>query len=210
MPCDEYGVPLQKTNGVFPKPPPPKPKAVDDWSPFKSQCHFELAKFLYCEACMSAGHTNKLMALFAKSRDGEFLFKNYSNLCSTIDASKLGDVPWQCSTFQYQGEVSGNQVPEWMTTWYEIYYHNPRDAIKNMLADTTFKHAFDYVPYQEFDKDGDRRYEDFMSGDWAFHQVVCLFLYLHHSADPVASSEHHHERCKYTWHHVCTNYSQER
>jgi hypothetical protein len=159
---------------------------------------------------MSAGHTNKLMALVAQFGDGESPFKNYSSLCSTIDASELGDVPWECSTFQYQGETSGDQVPEWMTTRYEIYYRDPREVIKNMIADTTFKHAFDYVPYQEFDEDGDRRYEDFMSGDWAFHQAVWFFLYLHHSADPVASTEHHRERREYAWCHVCTNYSRER
>lgn len=59
-----------------------------------------------------------------------------------------------------------------MTALYEIYYRDPREVIKNMIADKTFKNAFDYVPYQEFDEDGFRRYENLMSGDWAFLQAV--------------------------------------
>lgn len=209
-PCDQYGVPLQKTNGVFPEPPPPKLKAVDDWSPFESEYHFRLAELLYCKARMSVGNTNELMTIVASPQDGEIFFKSHKDLCSTIDASELGDVPWETSTFRYQGEVPDDEVIEWMTTVYEIYYRNPRAVIKNMIANTTFKDAFDYVPYQEFDDDGYRRYQNFMSGDWAFHQAVWFFLYLHHFADPVASIEHHRERCEHAWCHVCTNYSRER
>jgi hypothetical protein len=173
---------------------PPKPKAVDDWSPFESQVHFQMAEFLYCRARMSAANTDTLMELVAKLRDGEFLFNDHSDLCGAIDASDLGDVPWRRTSLQYQGNIPDNQIPEWMTAVYEVHYRDPRDVIKNMIADASFKRAFDYVPFQEFDEDGDRRYENLMSGDWAFRQAVCFVLYLHQSADPVASTEHHRRR----------------
>ena len=81
-----------------------------------------------------------------------------------------------------------------MTKLYKVYYHDPRDVIKNIIADITFKHAFDYTPYQEFDKDGDRRYENVMSGDWAYCQAVSFILYLHQYADPIALTKHYHRR----------------
>jgi Plavaka transposase len=142
-----------------------------------------MAEFLYFQARMSAANIDALMPMIAKSRHGEFLFRDHSDLYNTIDASDIGDVPWKSSCFQYGGKIPDDQVPEWMTAEYEIHYRDPRDVIKNMIADTTFKHAFDYVPYQEFDEDGDRRYENLMSGDWAFHQAACSILYLHQSAE---------------------------
>ena len=42
-----------------------------------------------------------------------------------------------------------------MTELYEVYYRDPYDVIKNIITNTTFKHAFNYAPYQEFDEDGD-------------------------------------------------------
>jgi len=191
VPCDEHGLPLQKINGSFPEPPPPKPKAADDWSPFESRKHFEMAEFLYTRARMSAGNIDRLMTILTGTPNGEPLFRDHSDVYNTIDASELGDVQWQSSTFRYQGEKPDDHVPKWMTVEYEILYRNPRDVIKNMIADMTFKHAFDYAPYQEFDEDGDRRYENFMSGDWAFHQAVCFLLYRHLSADAMTSTEHH-------------------
>src|SRR4030088_2904434 len=135
VPCDERGVPLKKINGLFPEPPPPEPKTVDDWSPFENQDHFEMAEFIYYQTRMSAANTETLMAMVAKFRHGEPLFKGHGDLCDTINASDLGDVPWQCSSFQYQGEIPDGQVPEWMTALYEVYYRNPHDIIKNMIAD---------------------------------------------------------------------------
>ena len=96
---------------------------------------------------MSAANTDKLMTMLADLQDRKFLFKDHNNLCNTIDASNLGDIPWQCSSFRYDKELPDSQVPEWMTELYEVYYHDPCDVIKNIIADTTFKHAFNYAPY---------------------------------------------------------------
>lgn len=194
VPCDEHGVDLRKIDGVYPEPLPPKPKAVDDWSPFESQDHFKMAEFLYCRVRMSGTDIDTLMSMVAEFRDRGFLFKDHSDLYNAIDASDLGGVSWKCSYFKYDGEKPNDQVPGWMTALYEVYYRDPRDVIKNMIGDTAFKNAFDYTPFQEFDENGDRRYENLMSGDWAFRQAVCFILYFHQSADPVASTGHHRER----------------
>ena len=160
-------------DGLYPEPPPPEEKAADDWRPFDSQDHFEMAEFLYCQARMSAGNTDTLMKLLA--RIDRYLFKNHTEMCETIDATELGGVSWQRSTLRYQGAVPVDEPPQWMSTEYEIFYRDPHKVLKNMLADPTFEHGFDYAPYQEFDNGGDRVYENVMSSDWAFRQAVSRF-----------------------------------
>ena len=141
---------------------------------------------------MSAGNTDKMMAMATKFQHGESLFKNHKDLCNTINAFKLGEVPWKSTPLGYQAKILDSQVPEWMTVKYELFYRNPRNVIRNMISDTTFKFVFDYIPYQDFDEDEDQQYGNLMSGDWAFHQAVCFVQYLHLSADTIASTGHHH------------------
>ena len=142
-PCDKCEVFLQKINRLFPEPPPSELKAVDDWSSFKSWAHFEMAEFIYCYTCMSAANTDKLIIMLTNLRDGKFLFKDHNDLCNTIDASDLGDVPWQHSSFRYNKELLDGQVPEWMTELYEVYYCNPCDVI--MLRPFTYLRCTRYL-----------------------------------------------------------------
>ena len=109
-PCNKRGVFLQEINGLFPKPPPPELKAVDDWCPFESQAHFEMAEFIYCRTHMSATNTDKLMTMLADLQDGKFLFKDHNDLYDTIDAFDLEDIPWQRSSFRYDKELPDSQV----------------------------------------------------------------------------------------------------
>lgn len=126
---------------------------------------------------MSAANIDLLMELWSKEGDDTPPFSGHKDLYNTIDASTLGDIPWERATLSYQGEVpEDGEVPEWMTAGYEIFYRNPHEVVKNMLEDTTFAGVFDYTAYREFDHDGNRRYENFMSGDWAWQQSVSLLL----------------------------------
>jgi hypothetical protein len=44
-----------------------------------------------------------------------------------------------------------------------------------MLANSDYVGEIDYTTYREFqEKDKKRRYKDFMSGDWAWNQSVCV------------------------------------
>jgi hypothetical protein len=52
----------------------------------------------------------------------------------------------------------------------ETYELNARDALlvlEQQLATPDFDGQNDYVPYQEFDAQGDRIYSNLMSGRWA-------------------------------------------
>ena len=58
-----------------------------------------------------------------------------------------------------------------MTTDYQLWYHDPRRVIHNILANPNLADSIDYVPYHEFEGDK-RRYCDLMSGNWAWEQCV--------------------------------------
>ena len=100
---------------------------------------------------------------------------DHNDLHATIDAIKLGHVPWQSYTVQYNGLRPDNApTPEWMNTQYQLWYRNPRKVIHNLLANPDLVDGIDYVPYRDF-KDDKRQYRDFMSGNWAWRQCVRRF-----------------------------------
>ena len=61
---------------------------------------------------MSASNTDKMMAMAMKFQHGESLFKNHKDLCNTINAFKLGEVPWKSTPLGYQAKILDGQVPE--------------------------------------------------------------------------------------------------
>jgi Plavaka transposase len=66
----------------------------------------------------------------------------------------------------------GVEIPKWMENEYEIWFRDPRLLFKNMLANRDFNTSFDYAPFRQYDDNGNRRYENLMSGDWAWKQAV--------------------------------------
>jgi Plavaka transposase len=64
-----------------------------------------------------------------------------------------------------------------MKNEYTIWFRDPLLLFKHMLENPSFASFFDYAPQQRF-ANGIRRYENFMSGDWAWKQAVsrCLIL----------------------------------
>ncbi|KAG2153850.1 hypothetical protein DEU56DRAFT_868451 [Suillus clintonianus] len=98
-------------------------------------------------------------------------FADHKDLHSVIDATELGDVPWQCFSVQYSGERP-EVVPPWMDDEFEVWYRDPRAMARNILANPSFKDEIDYVPFREYDvSDDTRRWKDFMSGDWVWQQA---------------------------------------
>ncbi|KAG2096718.1 uncharacterized protein F5147DRAFT_747545 [Suillus discolor] len=102
-----------------------------------------------------------MAATLAKHRDTP-PFADHKDLHSVIDATELGDVPWQ----------SFSVVPPWMDDEFEVWYRDPHAMAHNILANPTYKDEIDYVPFREYDAlDDTRRWKDFMSGDWAWQQA---------------------------------------
>ena len=63
-----------------------------------------------------------------------------------------------------------------MESEYTIWFRDPLSLFKNLLENPGFAGSFYYTPYQQFDNNGKRRYEHFMSGNWAWKQAVSNVL----------------------------------
>lgn len=181
--CDENGKNIPPDS-----PPPPQTvaqRSPDDWFPYESRTAFELADFLYKRNQMSEGDTDFLLHLIdgLLTPHGERApFRNHTDMHNAIDATLLGEAPWDHFTLNYNGPtpegVSWENIPTWMTEDHEIWFRNPITLLENLLANPDFKDEFDYVPYQERAADGSHRFRDFMSGNWSWQQAVSiLFIY---------------------------------
>jgi hypothetical protein len=64
----------------------------------------------------------------------------------------------------------------WMTSEYDVWFRDPHSVFRNLLSNPDFNGEFDYAPYQEYDASGNHRFQDLMSGNWAWKQAVRVYL----------------------------------
>jgi len=171
--CDEGGnnIPVDAS-------PPPRgsDKGPDDWTPYNNRLQFEVADFLFRRNQMSAGDINHLLELWAAClaiTDIEPPFWKATHLYNSIDSTPLGDVTWESFALQYNGHQPVENTPSWMQAEYDVWFRDPCTLIHNLLSNPDFKSGFDYVPYQEYAA-GVHRFQDMMSGNWAWKQAVGL------------------------------------
>jgi len=163
-------------------PPPRSPKLPDDWSLYCNRLEFELANFLFTHTEMPVKKIDALLEIWAASMlelGGEPLFSNHTDLYRIIDSTSVGDVKWENFTVRYNSEDQGNNAAPWMSDTYDVWYRDPRQVVHNILASPQFRNEMDYTPYREYDTANDeRRWQNFMSGDWAWEDAVfaCLLL----------------------------------
>jgi len=107
-------------------------------------------------------------------------FLNHKDLYDTIDAIPIGSVPWQSLAFTYDGPKPTENVPKWMEVDYTIWFRDPHKLFLEMIKNPEFADSIDYIPHRQYDKEGNRQYENFMSGDWAWKQAVriCCFKFI--------------------------------
>lgn len=126
---------------------------------------------------MSAGHIDTLLDIWSASlatHGADSPFTSVDQLYNMIDASPLGDVPWESFSLRH----NGTKIPgvTWMDQEFDVWFCDPRALIQNLIKNPDFNNEFDYVPYHEYDHDGNHCFHDFMSGDWAWRQAVSLEL----------------------------------
>lgn len=177
-PCDARGnfVPLEA-----PPPPLDPPPAHGDWFPYETRAEFEAADFLFTRAQMSAGNIDVLLNIWAATlaaHGDSPPFNKHADLYSTIDSTPLGDVAWESFTLTYDGDRPAANVPEWMDAEYPVWFRDPRELVKNILANPDMDGEVEYAPFQERDMDGNHRFQDLMSGNWAWNQAVSFLLSL--------------------------------
>ncbi|KAG1880232.1 hypothetical protein C8R48DRAFT_744596 [Suillus tomentosus] len=170
-PCDENGVFLSP--GTLP--PPLVERPADDWTPFRNRIEFEAAEFLFCKDQMSASHIDTLLDLWAATlakHDDHPPFANHRDLYQTIDSIPLGDVPWQNFAVKFCGDKPDVNIPPWMNGSYDVWFRDPREVVRNMLANPMYADEMDYQPYREYaSATNERQWKDFMSADWAWDQA---------------------------------------
>ncbi|KAI0744317.1 hypothetical protein C8Q80DRAFT_1220924 [Daedaleopsis nitida] len=96
-----------------------------------------------------------------------------ANQIAAGQPTPLGDVRWQSFKLSYGGPKPDGEIPTWMTDEHTVHFRDPREIVKNMLANTDFKDEIDYAPLHEFDTGSrSRRLRNFMGGDWVWRQAV--------------------------------------
>jgi hypothetical protein len=179
QPCDLEGNFLPPGTS----PPPLTDKAPDDWTPYKSRVEFELADYLFTKNQTPAHSIDHLLNIWAASLiqagSKSTIFSDHRSVYKAIDNTPLGDVKWQSFTVKYSGEIPEEGAAPWMADSHEVWFRDPREVVRNMLANPDFAAEMDLRPYREFATENDKRqWKDFMSGDWAYQQAVCVLLSL--------------------------------
>ncbi|KAH7917163.1 hypothetical protein BV22DRAFT_1026888 [Leucogyrophana mollusca] len=172
-PCDPDG-----NNLPFGAPPPPRHDDEHNvWAPFTGQSQFLLADFLFRKVEMSAPNIDYLMELWAFETaryDGTSPFCSHKEAYEAIDSIRAGDVPWECLSVEPPDDLPAG-APTWKQNQYQVWYRNPDTVIKNMLDNPDFNGQFDYVPYVYTDGNGQRRWSNVMSGNYAWRQCDTIF-----------------------------------
>ena len=148
--------------------------------PLQSCIQFKLADFLYCHNQMLEGDADflfNLMNAMLASHGNCAPFHNHSDMHITIDATTLGEAPWDHFTLNYTGPlpegISRENTPGWMTEDHEVWFHNPVTLLENLLANPNFKDKFDCMPYQKIATDV-RQLVLVRSGTCPFYPI-CIF-----------------------------------
>lgn len=134
-----------------------------------------MANFIFTEAELSRKKTDHLLELWAATLNHQGIpspIQDHRDLLRQIDLIPLGNVAWESFHIQYDGPLpETGQPPEWMVTEYDVWFRDPREVIKGILANPEFDGHMDYSAYRE-SENSRRRYSNMMSGDWAWRQSV--------------------------------------
>ncbi|KAG2123012.1 hypothetical protein BD769DRAFT_1629093 [Suillus cothurnatus] len=170
-PCDTHGHFLDD-NALLPS---CEPRSPNDWTPFHNRTEFETADLFYTQNPTPAQKINAHLALWASTllKHGDTPpFADHRDLYATIDAIPLGKVKWESFLCLYTGEKPEGSYPPWMDGTFDVWYRDPHQVVRNMLANPDFAHEMDFRPYREFLTVGEEcHYRDFMSANWAWDQA---------------------------------------
>lgn len=180
VPCDENG------NHLLPGSLPPPRYPVDatqsnPWSPFADRLAFEFADYHFTEVQNSEPRINQALDFWLASTicaggdANDIPWRTAKDLYRTIDSIKEGSAPWKTTSFRYTGPQPPGTPPKWMLESYHLCFRDPRDILLNQIASPGLQGHFDYTPYMQFNRKGDRVWSNLMSGAWAWQEAVTVF-----------------------------------
>lgn len=86
----------------------------------------------------------------------------------------MGNVPWHSFSVSFNGDLADNDETPWKCKEYNVWFCDPRMLVHNQLGNMDFAKEMDYAPKEICNKNDVRMYTDFISGNWAWRQAVCL------------------------------------
>ncbi|KAF5346583.1 hypothetical protein D9758_013464 [Tetrapyrgos nigripes] len=171
--CDENGDPIDPST-----PPPPLPDVENVWAPFEDEVQLRLADFCFRKAQMSQSDIDELLDIWflslSKYGAESGPFDNHNDLLEAIDNIRVGGAPWKC----FETAVDSNlpsDAPEWQKASYQVWYRDPDVVIANILSNPDFAKEFDVAPYIHLDKNGKRRWSDFMTGNYSWRHATQIY-----------------------------------
>lgn len=136
---------------------------------------------MFSKAEVSAGNTDCLLDILKRYNlsqgldDDSNIFDSTKDMFETIDNIPHGDASWHSIFFRYTGPIDANS-PAWKTAQYELIARDTRVVVTNMLRNKDFDGKFDYVPFKEYTAPHNVRYQNGMSGQWAYKIAVRISL----------------------------------
>ncbi|KAF8328733.1 hypothetical protein F5887DRAFT_897430 [Amanita rubescens] len=175
------GRPCNSTGEFLPEGTPPPPwndQSPTNFAPYASRESFQLADLLFRRNQMPEDQIDDLLQIWARTLapNEDPPFANAQHLYSTIDATKLGNIPWNPFTISFKTEEDeGETDVPWKLKSYDVWYRDPLEIIKMQLGRRDFVGEIDFAPKEVRDSETNvRRYQDFMSGEWAWEQADIL------------------------------------
>ena len=128
------------------------------------------------DVCREHQQTDE-QALDKAKRDELGPFTSYDHMYKCIGATHLGDAPQKCFTVGYAGDI-GPDDPFWKSAEDEVWYHDPKVIMSQMLNNPDFHGQYDYMPYIGLDKTGKCHWSNFPSGYLSWHHSVHQFSHI--------------------------------
>lgn len=91
------------------------------------------------------------------------MFDSVDNVLSRINEIPLGDTQWSSFSICYCGHLNADSLA-WKREMHTIHMRNTLNVQEHFLKNQDFANAFDYVPFQAFSKDGQRKWSSLLSG----------------------------------------------
>ncbi|KAG1766034.1 hypothetical protein EV702DRAFT_1182386 [Suillus placidus] len=153
----------------------PGPSVIVEDISTMGPCHvkFKLANYLFMRNQTPTHSIDQLLNIWAASlvqAGSKFtLFSDHRDLYKTIDNTPLSDVKWQSFSVKYTGAIPDEGALPWMEDSHDVWFRDPCDVVRNMLANSEFAMEINLQPYRKFATENDEhQWKDLMSGDWSW------------------------------------------
>jgi hypothetical protein len=151
---------------------------IPHWDSFGNRFRFQFASLVYERMQASEANINDLLMLWTANNvayhDGaEPVFENIKEIHKVIDDSSYGPTSWEKLVFRYPPDAVDDNSPKWKSQPYIVHTRNSLRVVEAIAGNPEFDGRWDYAPFEDYDRNGERQYSHLMSGQWAWDMAVC-------------------------------------